>query len=448
MMNKAFEVNFDGLVGPTHNYGGLAYGNLSSSKHALTLSNPKKAAKQGLAKMKWLSDLGLHQGILPPHERPDIATLKKLGFRGSDLQILQSAHQQAPAILMACFTASSMWTANAATVSPSADTADHKVHFTPANLSGNFHRSLEAVGTAQILKTIFHDENYFVHHAPLPSGSMFSDEGAANHTRFCQAYHEPGLEFFVFGQFLGASSAQLPKKFPPRQTLEASAAISRLHQLTPDRVVFAQQSPEAIDAGVFHNDVISVGNQNIFFYHAAAFVDTPRVIKEIQTKFGDQEMVLIEVNQAQIPLAAAVQSYLFNSQLISLPDQSAILISPIECQENTLVKAYLEQLITNDSPLKKIHYFDLRESMKNGGGPACLRLRVVLTEEEIQQSHSPVFMNNRLFKRLNQWVEKYYRDQLHPGDLIDPQLLKENQAALDELTQILDLGSLYSFQHA
>ncbi|MBF0276719.1 MAG: N-succinylarginine dihydrolase [SAR324 cluster bacterium] len=443
---EAFEVNFDGLVGPTHNYGGLSFGNLSSSKHALSFSNPKEAAKQGLAKMKWLGDLGIRQGILPPHERPDIATLKKLGFSGNDMQILQSAQQQAPAILMACFTASSMWTANAATVSPSADTADHKVHFTPANLYGNFHRSIEAEGTSKILRTIFHDEDYFVHHAPLPGGSIFSDEGAANHTRFSQGHHNPGIEFFVYGRFLEAPPNRLPQKFPSRQTLEASTAISRLHRLNPEKVVFAQQNPDAIDAGVFHNDVISVGNQNIFFFHSSAFVETPHVIREIQQKFHPEEMELIEVMEAQIPIADAVQSYLFNSQLLTLPDRTTILVSPIECQENPVVKKYMDQLITGNSTIKTVHYFDLRQSMKNGGGPACLRLRVVLTEKELQKCHPGVLLNQHLYERLTLWVEKHYRDRLHPDDLADPLLLEEIRRALDDLTQILQLGSIYTFQ--
>ncbi|WP_370298967.1 N-succinylarginine dihydrolase, partial [Pontibacterium sp.] len=126
---KAFEANFDGLVGPTHNYAGLSFGNVASEKHQAEVSNPKQAAKQGLTKMKALNDLGLVQGVLAPQERPDINTLRQLGFGGSDADVLAAAAKQAPRILAACCSASSMWTANAATVSPSADTANGKVHF-------------------------------------------------------------------------------------------------------------------------------------------------------------------------------------------------------------------------------------------------------------------------------------------------------------------------------
>jgi len=139
---KQFEVNFDGLVGPTHNYAGLSFGNVASLNNANAKSSPKQAAKQGLAKAKALADMGMVQGVLAPQERPDIAALRRLGFTGSDARVLESAAKQSREIFLACCSASSMWTANAATVSPSADTADGRVHFTPANLTHKFHRPL------------------------------------------------------------------------------------------------------------------------------------------------------------------------------------------------------------------------------------------------------------------------------------------------------------------
>ena len=143
MATHAVEANFDGLVGPTHNYAGLSWGNVASKSNVNAVSNPKEAALQGLAKMKKLADRGYVQAVLPPHERPHIPTLRALGFAGSDRQVLEQAAQADPAILAAVSSASAMWTANAATVSPSADTADHRVHFTPANLSAKFHRSID-----------------------------------------------------------------------------------------------------------------------------------------------------------------------------------------------------------------------------------------------------------------------------------------------------------------
>src|SRR5688500_13214854 len=113
----AYEVNFDGLVGLTHNYGGLAVGNIAAAENALTDSNPREAALQGLAKMKYLADLGVRQGVLPPQERPTLGILRKLGFRGDDISVIGKAARAAPGLLRACCSASSMWVANAATVS-------------------------------------------------------------------------------------------------------------------------------------------------------------------------------------------------------------------------------------------------------------------------------------------------------------------------------------------
>jgi succinylarginine dihydrolase len=88
---KFFEANFDGLVGPTHNYAGLSIGNVASLNNAKNTSNPKQAAKQGLQKMKSLSELGLVQGVLAPQERPDVYTLRRLGFTGTDSEVISKA---------------------------------------------------------------------------------------------------------------------------------------------------------------------------------------------------------------------------------------------------------------------------------------------------------------------------------------------------------------------
>ena len=307
----ATEINFDGLVGPTHNYAGLAYGNVAATTHALTVSNPRAAVLQGLKKMKLLLDLGITQGIIPPQERPNTRVLRELGFCGSDVRMIEQAAREAPHILAACYSASAMWTANAATVSPSADTKDGKVHFTPANLVSFFHRAIESQATARILKAIFKDENVFVHHDPLPRAAQFSDEGAANHSRFCDRYGGPGVELFVYGRKAFGHGDREPKVFPARQTFEASAAIARLHGLTGSKAIFARLNPDVIDAGVFHNDVISVGNQRVFLYHSLAFVDQRTVVDQIRRRFSaccGADPILIEVTADRITIADAVSS--------------------------------------------------------------------------------------------------------------------------------------------
>ncbi|WP_076536846.1 N-succinylarginine dihydrolase [Shewanella sp. UCD-KL21] len=442
---KHFEANFDGLVGPTHNYAGLSFGNVASYSNAAQASNPKAAAKQGLQKAKALADLGMVQGVLAPQERPDLYSLRRMGFAGSDAEVLAQAAKQAPALLNACCSASSMWTANAATVSPSADSRDGKVHFTPANLVDKLHRSIEPITTANILKATFKDERFFKHHQHLPEHASFGDEGAANHTRLCGDYGHAGVELFVYGQEATNPNAVKPTKYPARQTLEASQAVARLHQLDDESCVFMQQNPDVIDQGVFHNDVISVGNQNVLFYHEQAFLNTDAKFAEIRSKMN-AEMHFIKVATEQVSINDAVKSYLFNTQIITLPNGEMAIIAPTNCQENPAVHAYLNELVTLGTPIKQVKYFDVKQSMQNGGGPACLRLRVAMSELEISAVNQHTLMNDALFNRLNTWVDKHYRDSLAVADLADPQLIIESRTALDELTQILKLGSVYQFQ--
>jgi len=443
---NAFEVNFDGLVGPTHNYGGLSFGNIASERHLQDISNPRAAAKQGLLKMKALADRGFRQGVLPPQQRPDLSVLRRLGFDGSHAQVMTRAAKRAPELLAAVYSASSMWTANSATVSPSADTRDGKVHFTAANLNAKFHRAIEHPTTTRILKGIFSDERYFCHHSALPDVSQFGDEGAANHTRLCQDYGDSGLEFFVYGREAFNESALRPKRYPARQTLEACQAIARLHGLADQQVVYAQQSPNIIDAGVFHNDVIAVGNRDVLFYHQTAFMDSDKVLAELDKKLPNTRLRAICVSEDEVSVEEAVRSYLFNSQLLSLADGSMLLVVPHECRELRSVSSYLDRLLVSGGPVSQIEAFDLKQSMKNGGGPACLRLRVVLRDDELAAANPSAMMNDALFAKLNQWIDKHYREQISQSDLADVRLYEESLVALDELTQILNLPPVYPFQ--
>jgi succinylarginine dihydrolase len=435
----AHEINFDGIVGPTHNYAGLSYGNVASMTHKSSVSSPKRAALEGLAKMKFLMDLGLKQAVLPPHERPHLPTLRARGFTGSDAQILEKVHHDDPRLLAAVSSASAMWAANAATVSPSADTGDRRVHFTPANLVSNLHRSIEAPTTTRVLRTIFTDEKQFVVHDPLPRD--LPDEGAANHMRLCAGHGDPGLEIFVFGR-TSDSATTAPLKYPARQSLQSSQAIARNHLLDPDDVLFVQQSPAAIDAGAFHNDVIALANQHLMLYLEDAFAD-PDVWQQIANACPHQDGIYL--SSPDVTLADAVASYLFNSQLVTVPDESMALIAPVECQNLPNVRGFIKSIVDGD-PIASVHYVDVRQSMRNGGGPACLRLRVVLTDEQIAAMRGNVMLTAALHNQLKAWIEKYYRDELGPDDLRDPKLLEESRAALDELTQILQLGNLYEFQ--
>lgn len=444
---QVFELNLDGLVGPTHHYAGLAAGNLASTTNALSPSNPKAAALQGLAKMRLLANLGLKQALLPPHQRPNLVLLYQLGFRGSPAQQIERAYREAPELLQAAYSSSFMWAANAATVSSSFDAADQRVHFTAANLVSNLHRHQEGDFAKILLERLFPDQKYFVHHPLLPKSWITADEGAANHSRLCASQGQSAVNLFVYGRQALQNSEPLPAKFPARQSLEASVTIVRSHQLDPQKVVFAQQNPEAIDAGVFHNDVIAVANEALFLLHEKAFVQQDEVLTQLQAK-ADFPLTLIEVPEKRVGLAEAVSTYFFNSQIVSLKNPSKMaLIAPSECEENPKVKAFIEELLAADSnPLDRVHFIDLKQSMQNGGGPACLRLRIPLTQHELQAMHQGLLITDSLLDKLEAWVRRHYRDRLAVKDLADPRLVDETWSALDELSQLLDLGSIYSFQ--
>lgn len=439
---KAIEANFDGLVGLTHHYAGLSFGNEASTRNQHQPSNPRLAAKQGLLKMKALADRGFVQGVIPPHERPNLPLLRQLGYRGSDEQVLAQAATSSPALLSAVSSASAMWVANAATVSPSADSGDGRVHFTVANLNNKFHRAMEAPQTARLLRAIFRDPQHFTVHDALPQVALFGDEGAANHNRLGAQYGERSLQLFVYGRDDNGGVA--PGRYPARQTRQASQAVARLHQLDSSQTLFAQQNPQVIDQGVFHNDVIAVSNREVLFCHQQAFVDQPALLASLQQRVPG--FTAIEVPDNRVSVADAVNTYLFNSQLLSRDDGTMLLVLPEESRQHPGVWRYLSELVEQGSPIRELVSFDLRESMHNGGGPACLRLRVVLTPQEQQALNPAVIMNDRLFATLNSWVDRHYRDRLTQADLADPQLLREGRDALDELTQLLDLGSVYAFQ--
>lgn len=442
MKSIASEVNFDGLVGPTHNYSGLSTGNLASMGSQGQVSNPRAAALQGLSKMRLLMKLGVPQGVLPPHARPDLGFARAIGFSGSDAQVLSELSKHHTRLLAHLYSASSMWVANSGVVSPSQDTEDNKVHLTPANLVAKLHRSLEPNFTYRLFKRIFSAPCFEVH-PPLPAHSYFGDEGAANHERVWGT--TGGVELLVWGR--EAFAAERPGRFVARQTDLASQALARTHRIRPSQVVFAQQSARAIDAGAFHNDVVAVGHENTILFHEAAFEDTTEVLDELRKKlaaFDGTELKAVEIPDRDLPLEKAISSYLFNSQLVTTTDGKTLLLAPIECEEDATVRALLQSLqSTRAQPFQAVQIVNLKESMKNGGGPACLRTRVPLTDSELAQVHPGVLLNNARIDALEAWVTKHYRDRLTAADFADPELLAEVRAALAELEQILDLRGLY-----
>ena len=427
------EYNFDGLVGPTHHYAGLSYGNLASARYGGQLGNPRSAALQGLEKAHFLAKLGVGQALFPPPLRPNLRALHRLGFAGASRDVLPRAMRVAPELLALTGSSSSMWAANAATVAPSCDTADGRVHFTPANLSSMFHRSLEAESTTATLRAIFADAERFVVHDPLPSNALFADEGAANHTRL--ATSSQVLHLFGWGR--DAEGTPSSRAFPARQTREASVACARLHGLREDQLSFLQQTPQGIDAGAFHSDVLCVGNEQVLLAHELAFVGTAP-FEAIRAQLGD-EFELVIAGHAELPVADAVHAYPFNSQLVSLSQGGMAIIAPEESREMPAARAFLERALTECHAVRAVHYVDVNGSMRNGGGPACLRLRVPLTEDEVAAIPARVLLDDALYEAVRTWIERHYRDRVGPSDLGDPDFFDENQRALSELGVLLNL---------
>jgi len=412
------EINFDGIIGPSHNYAGLSPGNIASANNAGALSQPRAAALQGIAKMRANMALGLHQGFFMPLDRPNTGWLAQLGCD------IASA---APHLRAAAFSASSMWAANAATVSPAPDTADGRCHMTVANLVTMPHRSHEWTGTLAQLRLAFADSRHFAVHPPI--AAPFGDEGAANHMRLCAGHGSAGVEIFVYGKTGGP--------FPARQHGESGKAIARLHGLAPDRALFIQQSETAIAAGAFHNDVVAVANEHVLFAHEQAFEDRDAAYAAIRAAFPAVQIV--EVPACAVSLADAIRSYLFNAQLVSLPDGGHALVLPSEAQEVPAVWQWLEAMVAGNGPIRRLVPVNVRQSMANGGGPACLRLRVVADPATVD----PRFIATpERLDRIEPVIAKHWPEQIAPDDLADPALADTIRSARLALLTALDLGEL------
>jgi succinylarginine dihydrolase len=335
-----------------------------------------------------------------------------------------------------------MWAANAATVTPSSDSADGRAHFTPANLCSMLHRSLEAPVTTRVLKQIFADEARFTVHEPLPAHASLGDEGAANHTRL--ATNGGALHLFGYGR--DQSGERRPERFPARQARAASEAVARRHQLPAASALFWQQHPAGIDAGAFHSDVLAVGTGSFFMLHELAFVDGERLLGELRARLG-AELTLLVASEDELPVADAVGCYPFNSELLPLPSGGLAILAPRESEANPRARAFLERVLAEAELVESVVYVDVNDSMQNGGGPACLRLRVQLDAEEQRLLPDRIFFDAARHATLTAWVERHYRDRLSIDELRDPALLDDSRRALDELTGLLGLGSsVYDFQ--
>ena len=411
------EINFDGIVGPSHNYAGLSLGNLAATAHAGDPSYPRAAALQGLAKMQHNRALGLAQGFLLPLPRPNS------GF----LAALNADPATDRALTAAAWSASSMWTANAATVSPAPDTADGRCHLTPANLVTMPHRAQEWPDTARQLALAFADPRHFVLHPPVPP--TFGDEGAANHMRMGAAHDAVGIEIFVYGRPGGL--------FPARQHLQASRAVARGHTLDPARTLFIEQNPNAIAAGAFHNDVVAVANERVLFVHELAFAEPDAAYAAIRAALPEAEIVIVPASA--VSLADAIRSYLFNAQLLTLPGGETALVIPLEAWETPSVRGWLDAHLAGNGPIRRVLPVDVRQSMANGGGPACLRLRVVADPATVDRRF---LLDDARADTIARLVTAHWPEQIDPADIGSAVLADTVIAARRALLDALNLSEL------
>ncbi len=455
------EINIDALVGPSHHFGGLGVGNLASQQHAHGISHPREAALEGLRKAALVASLGVPQFLFLPPPRPQLASLRELGFTVDSADQLTAALHTAPQAFSAAFSSAFMWAANSATVSAACDTADGRLHFTPANLISSWHRALEAVERRVDLQELFDPLSSLrfrepstastgsllncVIHAPLSAIVPLRDEGAANHMRLSDVSGQIGFNLFVYGQDTGASKTQT--RFLPRQTLAACEAIARRHQLAPERTYYLQQHPQAISAGVFHNDVIATSHEHLLLHHELAFIDAEAELARLEKSFlglTGGKLQRIQIPIEDLSLEDAVQSYFFNSQIVTpgrpkkLSPPQMVLICPHKCQKIAAAQRLIDRLVASpDNPLEDVHWVSLEQSMANGGGPACLRLRVPMKTEDVEQLPNALRLDTRLEERMAAAIERYYPESLNLQDFCDPAFIETLHSVSARLKRIV-----------
>ncbi|MFN3591729.1 MAG: N-succinylarginine dihydrolase, partial [Thermaurantiacus sp.] len=202
--------------------------------------------------------------------------------------------------------------------------------------------------------------------------------------------------------------------------------------------ILARQADAAIQAGAFHNDVVAVANGALLFAHEQAFHDRGGLMAALEARVPG--FTLVEAPAADVPLGDAVASYVFNAALVSLPGRMALIL-PKEAEETPTVWRWLQQVVRDPgNPVSELHVLDLRESMRNGGGPACLRLRVQLSEDALAAVDPRFLVDEAKLDRLEALVSRCWPEQIAPTDLGDPQLWEVCRAARNALLAELSIS--------
>ncbi|RAP29346.1 succinylarginine dihydrolase [Candidatus Marinamargulisbacteria bacterium SCGC AG-414-C22] len=425
---------FDAVIGPTYHFGGLSFGNTHSMSHQQQRSYPKKTALEGLHKMQRVSQLGFKQYVLPPQPRQFLSLLKAFGLVGDSTTEIQQFYHDYPKQFSAIFSASAAWVANAFIATPSCDTASQRVHITPANLVSNDHRKLELCYTTQQLQQLFLDSDFFKVNQAVKQSCP--DEGAANMIRLGTLTQ--GFYLFVYNV-----SQQDPchTRFPGRQSKEALSFIVKKHGINADRVCYLQQSFRAVDAGVFHNDVIAFGDQDVLVVHEHAYEDQSRMLGMLQdyyNRFYEKPLTIVEIAEKDLSLATAVTTYFFNSQFVKCPNDSYVLICPDTCKEDASIQRVITLLSAQLQAPLQVTYVSVSESLQNGGGPACLRGFVALTDSERHAMNSVYEFTPQCAEKLISFVQSHYPTTLDCADLCDVGMIQECQDIVNQLQLVFE----------
>ena len=194
---------------------------------------------------------------------------------------------------------------------------------------------------------------------------------------------------------------------------------------------------EFIAAGAFHNDVVAVANERVLFTHEQAFEHPDQTYADIKRMMPEAEIIIVPANR--VSLADAIQSYLFNAQLVTLSDGGMALILPSEAQDNARVWGWLTEMVEGNGPIRKLVPVDVRQSMANGGGPACLRLRVVADPATVDQRF---IADAHKLDIIAEVVTVHWPETIVPDQLGDPDLLDKVRLARLALLEATDLLAL------
>ena len=172
--------------------------------------------------------------------------------------------------------------------------------------------------------------------------------------------------------------------------------------------------------------------------HERAWENQAATLHRIRARVPD--LRVFQVSSRDLSLEQAVTSYLFNSQLLETSD-GWLLNAPIECADGA-ARMVVDRL-ERDGFVDRVRFNDLRQSMDGGGGPACLRLRLPLTEDEFRLLPETLMMTEERVEKLRSWVKKWYPSILRIEDLADAGFARRARKCSQALVEVLGCDRRY-----